>query len=64
MMLENRKLMLEKSCYDKDLFRKEILKSFKFLKSDEIIKLHAWLKRNFGKTHADVIRDIFEFIAA
>jgi hypothetical protein len=64
MMLENRKLMLEKSCYDKDLFRKEILKSFKFLKSHEIIKLHGWLKRNFGKTHSDVIRDVFEFITA
>jgi hypothetical protein len=61
-MLESRKLLLEKLCYDKDLFRKEILKSFKFLKSYEIIKLREWLKRNFAKTHADVIRDIFEFI--
>jgi len=61
-MLESRKLLLEKSCYDKDLFRKEILKSFKFLKSYEIIKLREWLKRNFAKTHADVIREIFEFI--
>ena len=63
-MLEHQKLLLEKLSYDKELFRKEIVKSFKWLRSYEIISLHKWLKENYGRTHADVIQEIFEFIAA
>jgi hypothetical protein len=63
-MLERHKLLIEQLSYDKDLFRKEILKSFWWLKSYEIIQLYVWLKKNFGRTHGDVIRDVFEFIAA
>jgi hypothetical protein len=62
-MLDHQILLLEKISYDKDLFKKEIIQSFKWLKSYEIIFLHSWLKKNYGKTHADVIRDVFEFIS-
>lgn len=62
-MFENQKRRLKQLSYDKELFRNEILRSFKWLKSYEIILLHKWLKENFGKTHSDVIRQVFEYIA-
>jgi hypothetical protein len=62
-MFENQKRRLKQLSYDKELFRNEILRSFKWLKSYEIIMLHKWLKENFSKTHADVIRQVFEYIA-
>ena len=61
-MLEHQKILLEQLSYDKDLFRKEIVKSFKWLKSYEIIRLHHWLKDKYGRSHADVIQDVFEYI--
>ncbi|MBN1598748.1 MAG: hypothetical protein JW894_10670 [Bacteroidales bacterium] len=63
-MLEHQKKVLEQLSYDKVLFRKEILKSFRWLKSYEIIMLHNWLKDNYGQKYPDVIQDVFEFIAA
>lgn len=63
-MLEHQKLLLEKLSYDKELFKKELVKSFKWLKSYEIIKLHTWLKNKYGQTHGDIIQDVFEYIAA
>jgi hypothetical protein len=62
-MLKHEIILLEKVSYDKNLFKKEIIKSFRWLKSYEIILLHNWLKKNYGKTHGDVIRDVFEFIS-
>jgi hypothetical protein len=62
-MFEHQKRRLRQLSYDKELFRNEILKSFKFLKSYEIILLHKWLKDNFHRTHADVINQVFEYIA-
>lgn len=63
-MLEHQKILLKQLSYDKELFRKEILKSFKWLKSNEIIELRNWLIENYGRTHSDVIQEIFEYIAA
>jgi hypothetical protein len=63
-MLEHQKKILQKLSYDEKLFKREILKSFRWLKSYEIILLHEWLLVNFGKTHRNVINDVFEFITA
>jgi hypothetical protein len=63
-MLEHQKLVLEKVSNDRELFRKELLKSLRWLKSYEIYKLHSWLKQRFYLTHGDIIRDVFEYIAA
>ena len=63
-MLELQKLVLENLSTDRDLFRKEIIKSFQWLKSYEIYQLHKWLKDNYGITHKEEIIDAFEFIAA
>ena len=62
-MLEHQKKVLRQISYDKELFRREILNSFKWLKSYEIIMLHKWLKDNFSRTHNDVIQTVFEYIA-
>jgi hypothetical protein len=63
-MLDHQQIILNQISHDKELFRKEIVKSFKWLKSYEIIMLRRWLKENFYKTHADVIHEVFEDIAA
>lgn len=63
-MLDHQKLILEQLSYDKELFRKEIVKSFRWLKSYEIISLHRWLKARYQRTHADVIQEVFEYITA
>lgn len=63
-MLDHQKIILEQLSHDKDMFRKEIVKSFKWLKSYEIIMLRRWLKDNYSETHADVIHEVFEYIAA
>jgi len=63
-MLDHQKFVLDKLSCDKELFRKEIIKSFKWLKSYEILQLYRWLKKKYGHTHADVIKDIFQHIAA
>jgi hypothetical protein len=63
-MLEHQKNLLEGISYDEELFRKEIIKSFRFLKSFEILQLHFWLKKNYGNSHGEIIKDIFQYIAA
>lgn len=63
-MLEHQKIILGKISYDKELFRKELVKSLKWLKSYEIYRLHLWLKQNFYLTHREIIEDVFEYIAA
>ncbi len=63
-MLDHQKIILEQLSHDKEMFRKEIIKSFKWLKSYEIIMLRKWLKENYSDTHADVIHEVFEYIAA
>ena len=63
-MLDQQINLLKKLSYDKRLFKREILRSFRWLKSYEILKLHKWLIENYGKTHGDVIQDVFEFITA
>ncbi len=63
-MLDHQKSILEQLSYDKDLFRKEIVKSFRWLKSYEILKLHAWLTDKYGQSHSDVIKDVFQYIVA
>jgi len=63
-MLEHQMILLEKTSSDKDLFRKELLKSFRWLESYEIIKLHSWLKQNYYNTHREVIKDVFGYFAA
>ena len=63
-MLEHQKLILVKLSHDREMFRKEIIKSFRWLKSCEIIRLRRWLKDNYGIKYSDIIREVFEYIPA
>ncbi|MBN2487208.1 MAG: hypothetical protein JXB34_14635 [Bacteroidales bacterium] len=63
-MLDHQKFVLDQLAFDKELFRKEIVKSFKWLKSYEILQLHHWLKEKYYRTHGDIINEIFQYIAA
>ncbi len=62
-MLELQQLTLQNLCGDKDLFKKELLKSVKWLQSYEIFQLRRWLKNNFRETHGDIISEVFNFIS-
>ncbi len=63
-MLEHQKLVLQNLSGDKELFRKELLKSMKWLKSYELFHLYRWLKNNYADTHSDVIYEVFKLFAA
>lgn len=63
-MLEHQKIVLQNVSDNKELFRKELEKSLKWLKSWEIYKLHRWVKDNFSKSHKEIIDDVFSLLAA
>ena len=58
-MLEYTKTVLGKVSFSRDLFRKELKKSFELLKKDEIVLLQAWCLVTFGDIYGDVIQDAF-----
>ncbi len=62
-MLKAQKSKIESVSHCEDLFKKEIINSFRYLKSYELIQLHFWLKGRYNKQHGEVINDIFQFIA-
>jgi hypothetical protein len=57
-MLELQKLVLQNVAYNKGLFRKELLKSCRWLNSQDLQELYKWLENNFWETHKDVIQDV------
>lgn len=58
-MLKYTKTVLQKVSFNRDLFHKELNKSVKWLKRDEIILLQAWCIINFGNIYQDVISEVF-----
>lgn len=58
-MLELQMLVLQKISADKKMFRKELIKSMKWLNAQEIAKLEIWVKENFWETHKDEINEAF-----
>ena len=59
-MLEYTKLILRKVSFSKELFGKELKKSLKWLKKDEIIVLQSWCLITFGDIYGDVIQESFK----
>jgi type IV secretory pathway TrbF-like protein len=59
-MLEHQKYVLKNVSSDKRLFRKELLKSFKWLNDIETVILIEWVKNNFMDTHYEIISEVFE----
>jgi len=58
-MLRYTEIILEKVSFNKELFKAELRKSLSWLKKEEVSILRAWCVIKFGKTHGDIIRDIF-----
>jgi hypothetical protein len=61
-MLEHQKIVLEQVSTNKELFKKELVKSFEWLKTYEFFKLRKWVKDRFGRTHSEVIADVYRFL--
>ena len=59
-MLEYTKLILRKVSFSKELFGKELKKSTKWLKKEEILVLQAWCVLTFGDIYGDVIQETFK----
>lgn len=59
-MYELSKKVLTKVSFDRKLFRKELLKSKRWLKPKETIMLKAWCLATFGHMHKDIIIEAFE----
>ena len=57
-MFEYTKQILTKVSFDKNLFRKELIKALRLLKKDEKMLLRAWCAATFVK-YSDVIVDVF-----
>ncbi|MBD3636172.1 MAG: hypothetical protein HUJ25_02430 [Crocinitomicaceae bacterium] len=58
-MLEMCKEILTKVSFDKLLFQKELVKSLKWIKSDEIDGFKEWCIAKFGNLYPDVLRFAF-----
>ncbi len=58
-MLEFAKKVLLNVSFDKDLFKKELRKSIKFLGKRESIVLYSWCLVNFGEKYKGIITQVF-----
>jgi len=61
-MLELQQMTLENLSHDKDLFKKELIKSLKWLQSYEIFQLRTWLLKNYNSSHSEIINEVFGFL--
>ncbi len=59
-MFELSKNILEKVSFDKSLFRKELIKSVKWLAPNEKILLKVWCLTTFGNQYKDVIVEVYK----
>ncbi len=59
-MLKYTQTVLKKLSFDEVLFKKELLKSFRWLNSDEIYLLEDWCFSEFGNSHKEIILEVFE----
>ncbi len=57
-MYELCKEILQKVSFDKSLFRKELIKSIKWLKKEELGQLYVWCLSTFV-IYKDVINEVF-----
>ncbi len=62
-MFEYTKEILMKVSFDKGLFRKELKKAVKWLKSEERSMLMLWCVTTFGHRYMDVITEVFKKVS-
>jgi hypothetical protein len=58
-MLEMTKTVLERVSFDRGLFKKELRKSFKWLKRDELLILKTWCLATFSAEYTGLINNAF-----
>ncbi|MEQ8324879.1 MAG: hypothetical protein RIC15_11120 [Vicingaceae bacterium] len=58
-MLEFCKEVLVKVSFDRQLFKKELIKMRSMLKRDDAILLKMWCLATFGAQYADIIKEAF-----
>lgn len=58
-MLELQKFVLQRVCEDARLFKKELIKSIKWLNISEIENLKRWVIVEFGVMHSEIIKEVF-----
>ena len=61
-MLEYTKTILQKVSFSQALFSKELKKSLKWLKGDEVTALKVWCLLTFGDLYPEVIQETFKSI--
>jgi hypothetical protein len=62
-MFEYTKEILVKVSFDRVLFRKELRKAVKWLKSDERRLLMIWCIATFGHRYSDIITEAFRQVS-
>ena len=59
-MLKYTETILQKVSFNRDLFRKELNKSKRWLKKNEVMALKTWCIINFGAIYMDIINEVFK----
>lgn len=62
-MLELSKLVLQKVSFDRNLFKKELGKSLKWIKKDERNQLKNWVMSKYGNSFKKEITQVFSQVA-
>lgn len=63
-MLELQKFVLQQVADNSALFKKELQKSFMWLRSEEIELLRVWVMEQYGNNHQDIINEVFLAVEA
>ena len=58
-MLELCKNVLSRVCFDRKLFARELAKSVRYLKGDELKQLHNWCLKQFSRRYRELIEQTF-----
>jgi hypothetical protein len=58
-MLKYTEIVLLKVSFNRDLFKKELIKALKWLKREDAQILKTWCIVNFGTVYLDVINEAF-----
>jgi hypothetical protein len=58
-MLELQKFVLQRVYDDAKLFKRELVKSVKWLSQPDIEKLRQWVQLEFGYMYSDIIEEVF-----
>jgi len=58
-MLEHQKLIIRNLSFDKNLFRKELIKSVEWLSPTEFTELKKWVFSNYSESHGEVISKLW-----